>query len=494
MPTDDDADAASRFVVDAQPTRHRESRPLVPLAADRPRTPSLGLRARLLLIGVTGVAVALLVAGLGFYTALTVSTDRTLDREALSSAHEVAALVDGGRLPDAVPTSGAQLVQVVDAQQRVLAASLGADRLVPLLGPAQLQQALAGDALLVDGARFGSSGPLRVRAVSAGPPDAPVAVIVAVQVGDVLAARTALRTGLLVVFPVVLLVMAVVAWVVMGRTLRPVEQLRAGAERIGAGPGRPGARTETDARLPVPAAADEIRALALTLNGMLDRLSAARERQRDFVADAAHELRSPLASMRVQLEVAQRLGEGGELPAELAPELARLSALVEDLLLLARSGADGPVPARLEPVAVGPLLAEVAADVAGRDGVRVEASPGSGDLTVVADTGELRRVLVNLTTNAVRHAGSRVCLDAVDAPGGGVVLRVSDDGPGIPVEDRERVFERFARLDDARSRDAGGSGLGLPIVAELVARAGGTIALTDVPEGGLRAAVTLPAA
>ncbi len=455
------------------------------------RTRSLGLRTRLLVIGVTGVAVALLVAGLGFYTALTVSTDRTLDREALSSAREVAALVDGGRLPDAVPTSGAQLVQVVDAGQRVLAASLGADRLVPLLDPAQLRAALAGEAVLVDGARFGSSGPLRVRAVSAGPPDAPVAVIVAVQVGDVLAARTALRTALLVVFPVVLLVMAVVAWVVMGRTLRPVEQLRAGAERIGAGPGAAGARTEPDARLPVPAPADEIRALALTLNGMLDRLAAARERQRAFVADAAHELRSPLASMRVQLEVAERLGEGGELPAELGPELARLSTLVEDLLLLARSGADGPVPAHPEPVAVGPLLAEVAADVPGRVGVRVEASEPGDELTVLADPGELRRVLVNLTTNAVRHAGARVCLDALAAADGRVVLRVTDDGPGIGAADRLRVFERFARLDDARSRDAGGSGLGLPIVAELVARAGGEIALTDAPGGGLRAEVTL---
>ena len=237
----------------------------------------------------------------------------------------------------------------------------------------------------------------------------------------------------------------------------------------------------------MPAAADEIRALALTLNGMLDRLSAARERQRTFVADAAHELRSPLASMRVQLEVAARLGEGGDLPAELTPELARLSALVEDLLLLARSGADAPVPAHPEPVAVGPLLADVAADVPGRAGVRVEALPPDGDPTVLADPAELRRVLVNLTSNAVRHAGSRVDLDAVVAPDGRVVLRVTDDGPGVPAADRVRVFERFARLDDARSRDAGGTGLGLPIVAELVARAGGEIVLTDGPDGGLRA-------
>lgn len=445
-----------------------------------------------MIIGVVGVAVALLASGVGFYQALRVSTDATLDREALSSAHEVAVLVDEGRLPDAVPSSGAQLVQVVDARQRVVAASLGADRLVPVLTAAQLQSALGGVAVLVDGARVGSSGPLRVRAVAAGPADAPVAVVVAVQVGDVLATRAALRTGLLVVFPVVLVVMAVVAWFVIGRTLRPVEELRAGAERIGAAPAAAGTDVDPGARLPVPAAADEIRALAVTLNGMLDRLAVAQERQRAFVADAAHELRSPLTSMRVQLDVAERLGEGGDLPAELGPELVRLSGLVEDLLLLARSGAGAAVAPQPEVLPVAPLLAEVAAEVPGRDGVRVEADRGDG-LAVLADRAELRRVLVNLTSNAIRHAASRVVLSAAGR-GERVELVVTDDGPGIPETDRARVFERFARLDDARSRDAGGSGLGLPIVAELVARAGGGITLGDAPGGGLCAVVTLPAA
>ena len=457
----------------------------------------LGLRTRLLLIGLTGVALALLVGGLGFYQALRVSTDRTLDREAMTSAQEVAALVDEGRLPDALPASGAQLVQVVDAEQRVVAASLGADRLVPVLDPAQLRSALGGEAVLVDGARFGSSGPLRVRAVAAGPAAQPVSVIVAVQVGDVLSARRALRAGLLLVFPAVLLVMAAVAWAVMGRTLRPVEALRAGAERIGAAPAGSTPVAGGGDRLPVPAADDELRALALTLNGMLDRLAAGRERQRAFVADAAHELRSPLTAMRVQLEVASRLGEGGDLPGELQPDLDRLSALVEDLLLLARSGADSPVPARLGPVPVAPLLAAVAEEVPGREGVRVTAvgpGPAPAVRAVRADAGELRRVLVNLTSNAVRHATSRVVLEVSTEPGDQVLLTVTDDGPGIPEAERERVFERFARLDDARSRDAGGTGLGLPIARELLARSGGTITLADAPGGGLRAEVRLAAA
>ena len=334
-----------------------------------------------------------------------------------------------------------------------------------------------------------------MRAITAGPAGAPVAVIVAVQVGDVLAARTALRFGLLVVFPVVLLVMAVVAWVVMGRTLRPVEQLRAGAERIGAGRW-PEARPDPDARLPVPAAADEIRALALTLNGMLDRLAAARERQRAFVADAAHELRSPLASMRAQLEVAERLGEGGDLPAEhhagAGPARRPWSRTCCCWPAAARTRRGRRTRSRS---GVAALLAQVAADVPGRDGVRVEAAAPEGDPAVLADPAELRRVAgePHLQRGTPRRLpgppGRRR-----PRPTGGSSCGWTDDGPGIPVADRTRVFERFARLDDARSRDAGGSGLGLPIVAELVARAGGTSRLDGRAGRRPAALVTLPPA
>ena len=166
------------------------------------------------------------------------------------------------------------------------------------------------------------SEPLRVRAIRAGPASAPVSVIVGLPYGDVLAARTALRNALLITFPLLLGALAAIAWRVIGWTLRPVEQLRAGAEEISRTRriSRPGERE----RLPVPSAADEIRALAITLNEMLDRLAETQERQRAFVADAAHELRSPLASIQAQLEVAQRLGEGGTLPADLMVDVKRL--------------------------------------------------------------------------------------------------------------------------------------------------------------------------
>jgi signal transduction histidine kinase len=267
----------------------------------------------------------------------------------------------------------------------------------------------------------------------------------------------------------------------IGRTLGPVEGLRAGAARI-SGTGR-------DERLPVPDTADEVHALAVTLNDMLDRLATSRERQRTFVADAAHELRSPLASMHTQLEVAQRLGEGGDLPADLLADVQRLSRMVEDLLLLARAGADERAPSRRESFDAVPLLGEVAGRYAAAR-VPVRSTDGPA-VYVSADREELRRALSNLVDNGARHAATEVVL-AAEVRDGQALLTVTDDGPGIPPAERQRVFDRFTRLDDARSRDAGGSGLGLAIVRELLRRSGGTITLTDTAQGrGLRAEVRL---
>lgn len=454
----------------------------------------LGLRARLMLIGVFGVAIALAAGGVGLYAVLTVTVNRTLDTEALAAAQQVASLVDADRLPDPVPVSGAQLIQVLDGQGRVVGGSVGADRLTPLLRPDELAVALDGSAVLVSGARAGVSGPLRVRALPAGPSNARVAVVVALQVGDVLTSRAALRTGLLVAIPLLVLLLALIAWRVIGRTLRPVEELRREAERIS---GR-----DRDERLGVPPAADEIRALAETLNGMLDRLAAARGRQQAFVADAAHELRSPLASLRTQLEVAERLGDGGSLPSEAMIDVERLSALVEDLLLLARADADRRRPATPTVFAVRPWLEGLMETYAGaRVPVTLDA-PDAPDraIEVRADPGELARAVTNLLDNAVRHAVSSVAVSAehsvaVGSDLGSVVIEVTDDGPGIAEGDRERVFDRFTRLDAARDRDAGGTGLGLPITRELVTRAGGTVSLHAADPGpGLTARIVVPGA
>jgi len=194
--------------------------------------------------------------------------------------------------------------------------------------------------------------------------------------------------------------------------------------------------------------------------------------------------------MRTQLEVAQHLGEGGELAADLLADVTRLSALVEDLLLLARAGRDATHPPVRESLDVRALLVATANRYAS---ARVPVTVATGPAVyAAANAEELRRVLANLVDNAVRHARSAVSLE-VRAEGGHAVLTVADDGPGIPAAERERVFERFARLDDARDRDAGGTGLGLAIVRELVRRSGGSISLQDNPSGtGIVAVVHLP--
>ena len=434
---------------------------------------TMSLRARLMIIGLAGVGIALIMGGLAFFGALTYSLNHTLDNEALASAQEAAEMVNENRLPSPVPVPGAQVVQVVDARQRVIGGSVTADRLTPLLRPNELATALAGEAVVVDGAGIGAGEPLRVRAIHAGPAGAPVSVIIGLPFGDVLATRTALRNALLITFPLLLATLAAIAWRVIGWTLRPVEQLRAGAEQISrTGQIRGSTRGE---RLPVPPAADEIRALAVTLNEMLDRLADAQETQRSFVADAAHELRSPLANIQAQLEVAERLGEGGTLPADLMLDVKRLSGVVEDLLLLARADADTRPPARLTAVDARELLINVTGAYANARVPVMLVTPEPVMIMVAAD--ELRRAVGNVVDNAVRHAATRVEVAArVDQDE--AVISVSDDGPGIPPEDRERIFERFTRLDDARGRNSGGAGLGLAIVRDLLTRAGGTVSIT----------------
>jgi signal transduction histidine kinase len=443
----------------------------------------ISLRGRLMTIGVLGVAGALVLGGVLLYAVLASSLTRTVQSEAMASAREIAFLVNSGQTPDPVPASGAQVVQVLSADNRVVTASLTADRLTPLVTPEERARALAGDVVVVAGNRSGMSGGLQVSAVEAGPETDRVVVVAALTTADLESATTTLRNLLLIVFPLLLVVCALIAWRVIGAALHPVEELRSGASRIDG--------SSTDERLPVPPTRDEIAALATTLNEMLDRVAVARRTQRAFVADAAHELRSPLATMRTQLEVAQRLGDGDGLAAELIPEVRRLSSLVEDLLLLARS--DDGQPARGDrtvTVDLGALAHDVASRYASaRVPVRVLDPAERTHASGLYD--ELYRALANLVDNAVRHAASAVDV-AVDVIGDATRLTVTDDGTGIPEADPERVFDRFTRLDDARDRDSGGTGLGLAIARELLRRNGARVSLEDA-DSGVRAVVTLPA-
>ncbi len=310
-------------------------------------------------------------------------------------------------------------------------------------------------------------------------------VSVAVSLEEVDDSTSALIPLLLVGVPVVLLVVGGTTWMVATRALAPVERIRREVEQI--------TGDRLDRRVPEPRSRDEIHRLALTMNQMLGRLEGARDRQRQFVADASHELRSPLSSIRQVSEVAHAhpgaLPEG-ELADTVLEESARMQRLVEQLLLLTRAD-EGAAVRTLRDVDLDDLALTEARRVR-RSGLDVDTS-GVTAGRVRGDATALAQVVRNLVENAARHADARIAV-AVREAGDHVELSVEDDGPGIPESQRERVFERFVRLDEARARDAGGSGLGLAIVKEIVAAHGGTVAISSAGLGGARFVVRLPAA
>ncbi|MGC0206289.1 sensor histidine kinase [Streptomyces levis] len=287
------------------------------------------------------------------------------------------------------------------------------------------------------------------------------------------AVRTAL-TVMLIGFPLLLGVVAGVTWLVTRRALRPVEGIRREMAAI--------TRSEDLARrVPEPDTHDEIARLASTTNETLAALETSVERQRRFVADASHELRSPIASLRTQLEVAAAHPELLDLDGAVE-DTVRLQRLAADLLLLARLDAgERPNDTRVD-------LAGLAREEAeGRTGVSVEAEP----VEVTGSRGQLGRVLANLLDNAQRHARSAVTV-SVRREGDRAVVGVADDGDGVPEADRERIFERFVRLDSARSRDDGGAGLGLAIARDVAVRHGGTLTAGRGPAGGALFELRLP--
>jgi signal transduction histidine kinase len=287
-----------------------------------------------------------------------------------------------------------------------------------------------------------------------------------------------------VALSIALLLIAFVIWVVIRRALAPVERMRRQVAAID--------ESGLDQRVPATGVGDELDRLAGTLNGMLDRLEQSQSAQRRFVSDASHELRSPLATMRQHAELVRHHPTAvapGEFADIVLGEAERMQHLVEDLLLLARldegRGAMRPGPVDLDDLALAEVRRLRAVDPVTIDGSGIVAARVTGSEPLLA------RALRNLVDNARRHASSRVAITI--EPGGDVVaVHVDDDGFGIPFVDRERVFERFARRDDARARDDGGSGLGLAIVREVAATHGGRAVAADSPLGGARFTLTIP--
>jgi signal transduction histidine kinase len=330
----------------------------------------------------------------------------------------------------------------------------------------------------------GIAGPFIVASEVGQGATGPRTVVVGSNIDDVVEARRVVTVALLVGVPLVLLLVAVVTWWIVGRTLRPVEEIREEVERISS--------RELGRRVPVPAGGDEVGRLAATMNRMLERLERSQERRRRFVADAAHELRSPVAAIRQHAEVAAEHPEttsAGELAGVVLAEDDRLQRLVEDLLLLARIDERAP---DLGEVDLDDVVLAEAERLRGTRAIQVD-TRGVSAGRVRGDRASLERAVRNLVDNADRHARSRVAV-GVAARDGHVVLEVEDDGPGIAPDDRDRALERFVRLDGARDRASGGAGLGLSIVRDVTRAHGGSLALGESPLGGLLVHLELPSA
>jgi signal transduction histidine kinase len=445
-------------------------------------------------VAVVVVGGALAVGGAALVEQVRGSLTEGVESTAQAQARDVASLLRLDQLPAQLPTGrGDTFTQVISADGRVVATTAS------LLGTIPISRANIGEEgkilstipLLsdnrLDDHRDDDEGPYLLLSDTVATTLGPQTVYVAGSLRPMAEATATLVEGLAIGLPLLLVLVAVLVWVFAGRALRPVAAIRAQVADISG-------HRDLHRRVPIPTTQDEVGRLADTMNAMLDRLERAAVTQQRFVADASHELRSPLAALQTTLEVALAHPDSSaweQVALDALDESRRLHALVEDLLVLARTDEASSVPSRQEVVDLDETIFAETKRHAPDAPVILDVHRVSGG-RVCGDPQQLTRLLQNLIGNARRHAASRVAVE-LSTEGDEVILIVNDDGPGIAPADRERIFDRFARLDVARSQDAGGAGLGLAIVNGIVAAHGGSIAVTDSPRGA-RFEVRLPAA
>jgi signal transduction histidine kinase len=431
------------------------------------------------------VAAALAAGGASLIWGLHRSQLNSVGSAARLRAADVASLVKAGTVPAvlASPTDDVTVVQVIDDHGHVVASTENLQGEPPITSFVP-----AGDQLVtrtMSELPVGEGHPFLVAAVRVPTPQGMRVVYSAASLALVDSTMHSAVLALAVGLPLLLVLVTITTWLLVGRALRPVEQIRAEVAEISTG--------ALERRVPEPASTDEIGRLAQTMNTMLDRLQTGNERQRRFTADASHELRSPLASLRSQLEVARAHPDRADwllTSDDSLAEIDRMERLVRDLLMLARADAGG-LKIGNDPVDLAQLARREADRVRRRGRVTVDDS-GIVDGEVLGSADWLGAVVRNLLDNAERHAASIVTVELANH-GPSVEMAVANDGPSIPTEARDHVFERFARLDESRDRDAGGAGLGLSIARDVLAAHGGTIEVADSPDGA-RFIVRLPAA
>ena len=428
-------------------------------------------------VGVVGLTLS--AGAVALATILRASLERGVTNTALVRAADVASLAQAGTLPSSLAFPGEErsVIQVVAPGGAVVASTAN------IAGETALV-AKSTTPYTVGGLPVGDHQRFRMTATDVDTSQGRFTIVSGESLERVDETMRTVLITLAAGLPVFLAIVGGLAWSGTRRALRPVEAIRAEVAGI----------TDSDLhrRVPEPPGADEIAQLAKTMNAMLERLEAAGARQARFVSDASHELRSPLTVVRAVLEIGLARPSRTDWPARAESaliEVGRLEGLVADLLTLgkATSGVRSTW-VRLDladlvgaEVARWPPVEEISMAVTADAGAYVDGDPG-----------QLRRVVANLIANARRHAASRVAVDVRSADGT-VVVDVIDDGPGVAREDRERIFERFVRLDEARAADDGGSGLGLAIVRSIVTAHGGDVSV--VASGpGATFRVVLPSA
>ncbi|HEY0238493.1 MAG TPA: HAMP domain-containing sensor histidine kinase [Friedmanniella sp.] len=445
----------------------------------------IGVRARSVLVAVAVVSIALLLGGMGLIFALESSLERAGEAAARSRAAEIVSRIDGSGLPataatlpgegktDAVTLVLAEDGRVVGSTRRATTTALAPQR--PAVGTYQSSK------LDLDTLDIGGEWEVVTTAMrSAGS-------VYYVQVAQsILVQRNVVQTLALFLAagtPLLIAAVGLFVWVLVGRALRSVEDIRTSVADVDA------RRLAT--RLEVPPTRDEIAALATTMNAMLDRIQASDRAQRSFVSDASHELRSPLATLTTATELVTRTDDEGirnRLLDTMNAELVRMRGLVANLMALARIDLPDAAPLRVDVDVddlVGNEVRRLRSTSPHEVGVQVE------PVRVLADPVQLAQALRNLVDNAERHALARVAL-TLSRQQDDAVIWVDNDGPVIGPADRVRVFERFVRLDDSRSRHSGGSGLGLAIARAGVVAQGGDVAVVDHPDAWCRFEIRIP--
>jgi len=445
------------------------------------------LRSRVTVVASVAIAAAVTGAFVLLYLLQVHSVRRTVDQQLRTYTTQIAQLGQASPatgwphpLPDSAldPTTQAQ---VIADDGTVLSATRG------LSGVPATFALPAGSSTPVrlKGAAGVIPAEVRVVAVRQRIGGRPVTIVAGTGTGILSSFTSAFTYELIVGFPVILLAAAAAVWLLVGRALGPVEQIRRAVTDI--------TSADLSRRVPEPGTADEIGRLAHTMNRMLTRLEDSARRQHRFVADASHELRSPLAAIRTTLEVG--LAHPDRVPwpsiaARAVQQGERLEALIQQLLLLART--DGPTAAgRARPVDVDELLRAVRRETpAGKVSLDLDLHAGGAGM-VPGNPDHLVRVFRNVLDNAVHHAAGSVTITSCSTSTT-LEVRIVDDGPGVPRGDRERIFDRFVRLDASRDRASGGSGLGLAIAREIVTAHRGRISHVDGPRPGGHVLIVLP--